>query len=123
MTDTSVVMIEKDFTFDAAHCLVRVPKGHKCGRMHGHTYTISVAAKGTVDPVSGWVMDFGDLGDAVKPLIRELDHTTLNDVDGLSNPTSEALAQWLADRLLDQIPGLSRVIVSETGASRCVLTL
>ena len=30
----------KTFTFDAAHQLHLLPEGHKCRRMHGHTYRV-----------------------------------------------------------------------------------
>jgi len=110
----------RTFDFDAAHYLPKVPSGHKCGGMHGHTYTVEVRLRGEVDPVAGWVCDFGDIKEAFRPLESELDHKVLNDVPGLDNPTSELLAQWLWDRLAVSLPHLYSVSVSETPNSGVV---
>jgi 6-pyruvoyltetrahydropterin/6-carboxytetrahydropterin synthase len=114
------VEIFKEFTFEAAHRLPHVPDGHKCGRLHGHSYAVSVHIDGPVDPHSGWVRDFGDLSAVVKPLVAELDHYYLNDIEGLDNPTSEVLARWIWERLCPQLPDLSQVAVRETCTSGCV---
>src|SRR5689334_12330168 len=82
--------ISRAYTFEAAHRLPFVADGHKCGRMHGHSYSVTVAVTGTVHHRSGMVMDFADIDTIVKPLIAALDHCTLNDV--IPNPTSELLA-------------------------------
>lgn len=113
--------IFKSFTFEAAHFLPMVPKGHKCGRIHGHSFSIKLEITGEVDPVMGWIMDFGDVSKAVKPIYEQLDHHFLNhDVPGLENPTSENLAKWLFEKLKVDVPLLSRVHVSETcTASAC----
>ncbi|MFG1953700.1 6-carboxytetrahydropterin synthase QueD [Micromonospora sp. NPDC048830] len=111
--------IFREFTFEAAHRLPNVPEGHKCARLHGHSYRVTVHVSGDVDPHSGWVMDFGDLKKAVEPIRDSLDHYYLNDVPGLENPTSEVLARWIWDRLADSLP-LSAVAVRETCTSGCV---
>ncbi|WP_026422584.1 6-carboxytetrahydropterin synthase QueD [Actinokineospora inagensis] len=110
--------IFREFTFEAAHRLPNVPDGHKCARLHGHSYRVVVEVSGEVDPVAGWVMDFGDLKAAVKPVIAELDHYYLNEIPGLENPTSEILARWLWARLVDALP-LSTITVRETCTSGC----
>jgi 6-pyruvoyltetrahydropterin/6-carboxytetrahydropterin synthase len=92
--------IFREFRFEAAHRL-------------------TLHVRGEVDPVAGWVMDFGDLKDAFQPLHDQLDHYYLNDVPGLENPTSEVLARWIWDRLRDMVP-LSAVTVHETCTSGCV---
>jgi 6-pyruvoyltetrahydropterin/6-carboxytetrahydropterin synthase len=114
------VEIFKEFTFEAAHRLPHVPDGHKCGRLHGHSYAVTIHVDGPVDPRSGWVRDFGDLSAVVKPLVAELDHYYLNDIEGLDNPTSEVLARWIWERLCPQLPDLSQVAVRETCTSGCV---
>ncbi|MEU1884089.1 6-carboxytetrahydropterin synthase QueD [Micromonospora sp. WMMD987] len=111
--------IFREFTFEAAHRLPHVPAGHKCARLHGHSYRVQVHVEGDVDPAAGWVMDFGDLKKAFAPLRDQLDHYYLNEVPGLENPTSEVLARWIWDRLVDQVP-LSAVMVRETCTSGCV---
>src|SRR5262249_51521470 len=97
----------------------RVPEGHQCARVHGHSYQVSVALEGEVDPERGWVVDFAEVDEQVAPLVRQLDHRVLNEVEGLANPTSELLVRWLWQRLVARLPGLCEVAVSETPTSRC----
>ncbi len=114
------VELSKDYHFEAAHRLPRVPPGHKCHRMHGHSYRIEVTIAGEVDEALGWLQDFGDITAVVEPLLqRELDHRTLNEVPGLENPTSEILCEWLWRRLSPQLPLLSALTVHETCTARC----
>jgi 6-pyruvoyltetrahydropterin/6-carboxytetrahydropterin synthase len=110
----------KTFRFEAAHTLPRVPEGHKCGRMHGHSYRVDVHVKGPVDPRPGWVMDFGRIKQVMEPILAELDHHLLNEVPGLENSTSELIAKYFWDRLQPQIPLLSAVGVWESDTACCV---
>lgn len=112
--------LERTFRFEAAHFLPKVPPGHKCSRMHGHSYQVDVVIEGEVDPSLGWLMDFAEIDENVAPLVRRLDHQVLNEIEGLGNPTSELLAVWLWERLVIALPGLQEVVVSETPTSRCV---
>jgi len=111
--------LERTYRFEAAHFLPRVPPGHKCARMHGHSYQIQIAIEGDVDPDRGWVMDFASIDEHAVPLVRLLDHQILNEVEGLANPTSELLAVWWWERLRPTLPQLAEVVVSETESSRC----
>ena len=111
--------IFKEFRIEAAHRLPNVPPGHKCARLHGHSFRIGVHVEGPVDPVLGWICDFSALKAAFAPLHEALDHRYLNEVPGLENPTSERLAQWIWERLKPRLPGLSRVAVRETCTSGC----
>lgn len=111
--------IFKSFRLECAHRLPNVPAGHKCGRVHGHSYVVEVHVEGPLDPALGWVTDFADLGDAFAPLFDALDHRYLNDVPGLENPTCERLAVWIWDRLKPRLPVLSEVVVHETCTSGC----
>ena len=110
--------IFREFTFEAAHRLTHVPEGHKCGRLHGHSYRVEIHVAGPVGEQTGWVMDFKEIKDAFAPLHDKLDHRDLNEVDGLGNPTSENVARWIWDRLTDALP-LSEVVVRETCTSGC----
>ena len=112
--------IFREFQFEAAHRLPSVPEGHKCARLHGHSFRFRVVVEGAPGADSGWIMDFGDIKEAVEPVRRRLDHYYLNDVEGLDNPTSENLAIWLWDALVGSIPGLSGIVVQETCHSGCV---
>ena len=109
----------KDFTFEAAHRLPNAPEGHKCARLHGHSYQVTVRVDGPVDPERGWVVDFAELSEAMAPLLDQLDHRYLNEVEGLANPTSEVLAVWLWDRLGPTLALLSGVDVRETCTAGC----
>ena len=80
--------ITKRFTFDAAHWLPHVPEGHKCRRLHGHTYTVVLGLEDALDPQMGWVKDFGEVSRAFAPLLAQFDHYCLNEIDGLENPTA-----------------------------------
>ncbi|MFJ9558687.1 6-carboxytetrahydropterin synthase QueD [Streptomyces fuscichromogenes] len=111
--------IFREFAFEAAHCLPRVPEGHKCARLHGHSYKVTVHVEAPVDGELGWVMDFGDIKQAFKPIDAQLDHYYLNDIDGLDNPTSENLARWIWDRMITELPQLSAITVRETCTSGC----
>jgi len=109
----------REFTFEAAHRLPRVPEGHKCARLHGHSFRVAVHVEGPVGEDSGWVIDFADIKQAFKPIHEALDHRYLNDIDGLENPTSEVLARWIWARLQPALPGLARIVVRETCTSGC----
>ncbi|MBX3410813.1 MAG: 6-carboxytetrahydropterin synthase QueD [Phycisphaeraceae bacterium] len=112
--------IFREFRFESAHFLPGVPEGHKCKRVHGHSYRVTVHVRGPLQPGTNWVMDFGDLKDAVGPLVAEVDHRLLNDIEGLENPTAEALAQWFWRRLAPTLPGLCQIIVKETAHAGCI---
>lgn len=107
----------KEFSFEAAHRLPNVPEGHKCARLHGHSFRIVVHVRGAVQEKLGWVIDFGDIKRVVQPIIEQLDHRYLNEIDGLDNPTAENLARWLWDRVAPQLEGLAKVQVRETCTS------
>lgn len=109
-----------EFRFEAAHRLPNVPEGHKCARMHGHSFRVEVHVAGPVGADTGWVMDFADVRAACEPVRLELDHYYLNDIAGLDNPTSEVLARWIWDRLAPALPGLAAIVVRETCTSGCV---
>jgi 6-pyruvoyltetrahydropterin/6-carboxytetrahydropterin synthase len=111
--------IWKEFTFDAAHVLPNVPEGHKCRRLHGHTYRVRIYVSGEPDDRVGWVMDFGDIKAAFEPILDRLDHYYLNDIEGLGNPTAEVLARWIWQRLEPRLPMLSRIEIHETCTTGC----
>jgi 6-pyruvoyltetrahydropterin/6-carboxytetrahydropterin synthase len=113
------VRLVHDFRFEAAHRLPKVPAGHKCARLHGHSFRVELAVAGPVDEATGWFIDFQELYDAWKPLHDQLDHNYLNEVPGLENPTSEVLARWIWERVKARLEPLVRVTVCETCESRC----
>ncbi len=107
------------FRFEAAHRLPKVAEGHKCARLHGHSYLVELALFGPVNEETGWLVDFAEIEEAWQPLHELLDHQYLNDVPGLENPTSEVLAGFIWRRLKAALPWLCRVTVFETPDARC----
>lgn len=97
------------FGFEAAHALPNVPEGHKCRRMHGHSFTVEAGGVGaeTLTP-------------RLQEIYETLDHRCLNEVEGLQNPTSEMVSEWIWERLAPSCPGLEAVVVAETCTARCV---
>ncbi|MBP7126891.1 6-carboxytetrahydropterin synthase QueD [Myxococcota bacterium] len=111
--------IVKEFHFEAAHHLPEVGPNHKCSRLHGHHFRVEVAVEGEVDPVMGWVMDFGDLARVAREVVAALDHQDLNRLPELRNPTSENLAHLLFRQFSARVPGVCAVTVHESPTSRC----
>ncbi|MBL0309350.1 MAG: 6-carboxytetrahydropterin synthase QueD [Bacteroidetes bacterium] len=110
----------KEFSFEAAHFLPKVADDHKCKKMHGHSYKVIVYINGPIDLLTGWVMDFADLNRAFQPILSQIDHTVLNNVEGLENPTVECLTVWIWERLFPSLPLLSKIVIQETSTSGCI---
>ena len=114
------MQIFKTFQLEVAHNLPNVAKGHKCRRLHGHSIKVEVHVGGNVQTETGWVMDFAELSEHFKPIFETLDHSYLNEVEGLENPTSEHLAIWIWERLKPKLPKLVSVVIRETCDSGCI---
>jgi 6-pyruvoyltetrahydropterin/6-carboxytetrahydropterin synthase len=111
--------LKKTLTIESAHRLPHLPPTHKCSRLHGHSFRITVVVKGALDEHTGWVMDYADLKKAAEPVINDLDHRYLNEISGLENPTSEVLARWIYERLKPTLPLLHSIIIGETCTTEC----
>lgn len=111
--------IFKSFTIEAAHSLPYVPEGHKCRRLHGHSFKVDIHVRGPIDQDLGWVQDFAEISAAFRPIFEDLDHRYLNDIEGLLNPTSERLAEYVWNRLIGPVPKLCRVVIHETCTAGC----
>jgi 6-pyruvoyltetrahydropterin/6-carboxytetrahydropterin synthase len=120
MTALPIVELFKDVTFEAAHRLPHVPAGHKCGRLHGHSFRVRLTVRGAIDAHTGWLIDYAEIKALWKPLDAILDHHYLNEIPGLENPTSEVLAAWIWDRLRPALPILWSVEVRETCTAGCI---
>jgi 6-pyruvoyltetrahydropterin/6-carboxytetrahydropterin synthase len=112
--------LEHDLRFESAHWLPQVPAGHRCRRVHGHSYQLTVVVEGAVDPAMGWVVDYATIQAAVEPVVGALDHRLLNELPELENPTSEAIAAWIWRRLAPALPGLVELRLHETHDTRCI---
>lgn len=108
-----------EIRFEAAHYLPNLPEGHKCRRMHGHSFRVRVMLLGDRLGHEGWVEDFGVIKERLEPIRQQLDHYLLNEIPGLENPTSESLAAWLWPRVKKALPALSCIEVLETCTSGC----
>ena len=109
----------KEFTFEAAHKLPLVAKDHKCFQLHGHSFKARIYVEGPVNDL-GWVIDFSELKSICKPWIQKLDHSYLNEITGLENPTSENIAMWLWNKLIEELPQMCEIEIMETCTSGCL---
>jgi 6-pyruvoyltetrahydropterin/6-carboxytetrahydropterin synthase len=114
-----VVRLSKSFRFEAAHDLPTFPEGHKCRRLHGHSFRFDVFVEGEVEKEKGYLIDYGEIKRVVDPIVRRLDHFYLNEIEGLSNPTSEVIAKWIWDQVKPVLPMLVSIVVHETCTSTC----
>ena len=110
----------KTFTIEAARSLPNLPDGHPCKNIHGHSFKITITVTGNVDNKTGFVMDFGDIDETFNPLLSKLDHSYLNDIEGLENPSSENVCQWIWERFAPSLPGLSKIDIKETESTGCI---
>jgi 6-pyruvoyltetrahydropterin/6-carboxytetrahydropterin synthase len=97
------------FTFECAQALPQLPGGHPCHNLHGHSYRIEAAA-----------LDLDSLLAPLERVYNELDHSYLNEIEGLETATCEIMADWLWRRLENEVDGLQAVVVQETDTARCV---
>ena len=104
--------IVKSMSFDAAHFLDHDPDARPYARLHGHSFKMEVEIAGEPDADTGWVVDFGDVTEALNELHDALDHRLLNEIEGLERPTLENICQWAAAKLSPKFPGLRQVKVS-----------
>jgi len=116
--------IVKSMQFDAAHYLDHDPEARPYARMHGHSFTMEVEIAGEPGAETGWVVDFGDVEEALNGLRDTLDHRLLNEIEGLERPTLENICKWAADRLVKDFPGLRSVRVSRpSNGETCIYDL
>lgn len=113
------VRLVREFSFEAAHRLPNASPGHKCGRLHGHSFRVEVVCEGEADRKTGWLVDFAEIKRAFSELHELLDHQYLNEIEGLDNPTSENIAKWIWVRLKPRLAPLAQVNVAETSTLRC----
>ena len=115
------ITLRRKFDFEAAQHLPSFPEGHKCRRLHGHSFALEVCVAGSVDPTSGLLYDHAKIASVVRPILEKLDHTSLNDTPGLENPTLEVICQWFWKQLSPKLPGLSEITLHETPRASCTL--
>jgi len=106
-----IVELTYTFGFDAAHRFDAFPVDHPNRRMHGHSFQVEIAVRGTPDPRTGFVVEFTLLETACGTLRDTLDHRVLNEIESLEQPSLERLSIWIWDQLAEKVPGLMRVTV------------
>ena len=112
--------IERDYRFEAARVLPKLPTEHPCSRLHGHAFGVTLVVKGELDREKEWVADYHELDKVYKEKVHKLlDHGYLNDVTGLKNPTTENVAKWIFEKVREEMSGLVEVVISEEGDTRC----
>jgi len=114
-----IVELKKSFRFEAAHHLPFAPEGHRCRKLHGHSYVVEIVVEGEIDPERMWFVDYGDILSQCEPVRKELDHKTINEIPGLESGTAESLSIFIWNRVVGQVKGLKEVIVRETTTSSC----
>jgi len=116
--------IVKEFCFEAAHFLPTAPEGHRNRRLHGHSFKVKVAIRGVPHETHGWITDFATFESELRTIWSTVDHQTLNEIEGLSVPTLENIALWMARKLSGRLSGLARITVQrESCGEACVYEL
>ena len=108
--------IEKDFQFEAAHYFGHADANDLFKKVHGHSFKGKVTLQGDPQDDKGWIRDLWKIEQIINETIAPLDHTLLNEVEGLSVPSLEQIAQWVFERLDPKLPGLTCV---EVGRPSC----
>ena len=92
----------------------------KYSNLHGHSYEVSISIKKNIPLSKKWVMNFDDLDKIVLPLLKKLDHKTLNNVNGLEQPTSENIARWFWNRIIKKTPDLDCIEIIRPRIGGCI---
>lgn len=89
--------------FASAHSLRDYPGD--CAKLHGHNWKIEVQVVGEKLNNIGMVIDFKEIKKHAKEVVKELDHTYLNDHPHFkeTNPTAENIAVYLFQEIQSRI--------------------
>ncbi len=118
--DVQYATVSKELVFDSAHFITDHPG--KCENLHGGRYALHVKIEGRIDPLTGFVVDYGYLKAVVKKqVIEKLDHQNLNYVcaDLGWRSSTELLNIFIWEQLIDYLPGLVELQTYETTQSFC----
>ena len=118
------VTIKKSFS--AAHILKEI--GGKCEELHGHNFTVEVTVAAPSLNSEDLLIDFRLLKGWTNEILDGLDHKYLNEIDCFRemNPSSEQVARYIYDRLVEKVTplnlSLTRVTVWESENARVSYT-
>ncbi|HUJ04158.1 MAG TPA: 6-carboxytetrahydropterin synthase [Rhizomicrobium sp.] len=102
-----MIELTQEFGFDAAHYLAGGAEENR--RLHGHSFYVEVTLRGRPDPKTGFLRDLGEVRAALDPIRAGLDHSLLNEIEGLGAPTLENLARYIFERAKKALPETVRV--------------
>lgn len=108
--------IEKDFQFEAAHYFGHADANDLFKKIHGHSFKGTVRIEGSAQEDKGWIRDLWKIEQIIQEVIKPLDHSVLNEIEGLEQPALEQIALWIFERLEKRLPGLTCV---EVGRPSC----
>ena len=114
------MIVYKKFNIESARSLPNVPEYHPCYQLHGHSFKIIISIIGQIDKNTGFVIDFEEIENAFNPIKKILDHSFLNKIEGLSNPTSENICIWIWDKIESSIPNICEIEIKETDSTGCI---
>ena len=114
------MLIYKKYYFDSAHFMPDFDKGHDYNNIHGHSYEVIISLENKLGKDQKWFMNYDDLDNIVKPLIKILDHKILNKIEGLENPTSENLAKWFWNRIQIKTQTLKQIEIIRPRIGGCI---
>ncbi|MCC7346060.1 MAG: 6-carboxytetrahydropterin synthase [Variibacter sp.] len=102
-------MIEtfKEFTFEAKRSL----PPHES--LQSHVFRVRLVFRGNPDPVYGWPINHNDVDVHFQELLALVNRKHLNEIEGLSLPSTENLALWIWEHLSGALPLLVRITVSK----------
>ena len=112
--------VVKEQGLDAAHFITDHPGA--CANLHGGHYAVRVRLRDRIDPGTGFVMDYGDLKRILRTrIIDALDHRALNYAapELAWRSSTELLAAWIWERLIEYLPTLDGLEIHETRTSCC----
>jgi 6-pyruvoyltetrahydropterin/6-carboxytetrahydropterin synthase len=96
-------------SFEASHYINAESGADAYRRVHGHSFVVTASVAGHGPSKDGWVLDLGALDLALKQVLAELDHSVLNDIPGLEQPTFENLLLWIDSQLKAKGYSASRI--------------
>ena len=115
----SKIEIKKTYEIESARFLPFLPKSHPCSQTHGHSFKVTLTLQGKIDAKLGWLVDYHSIDQSMAPILKQIDHTLLNKIPGLNNPTTENLTIWIFDALKPNCTQLAQVTIKETSDTEC----
>ena len=114
------MILTRKYTFQAARKLTKINPEHICANLHGHTFHVTIKIEGKLNPKNDFVLDFFDIDKIFNNFIfNKLDHQYLNDLKSLSSPTTENIAIWIWNELINPLNQLIEVSVFENDLYGC----